>query len=203
MSDPLAARSRVYAMSIFEYTTSIVAIVLGLSIANLLRKFSDLILAEHKFNRKFIPLTWCCILILMVLGYFWAFWHIFNNSENMSIWGFVLVPFLHCALLYLATEFLPISKNIERDPTVVICEARRPFFFTLGLLILAMSSTSFVGPSLGINYSQPAVEIALGILMVIPVVIGFRYSGYASQLTALLTFSFLFVVQELTQQAIS
>ena len=76
----------------------------------------------------------------MVLGYFWAFWHIFNNSENMSIWGFVLVPFLHCALLYLATEFLPISKNIERDPTVVICEARRPFFFTLGLLILAMSS---------------------------------------------------------------
>jgi hypothetical protein len=115
-------------MSIFEYTTSIVAIVLGLSIANLLRKFFDLILAEHKFNRKFIPLIWCCILILMVLGYFWAFWHIFNNSENMSIWGFVLVPFFHCALLYLATEFLPISKNIGRDPTVVICEARRPFF---------------------------------------------------------------------------
>lgn len=190
-------------MSIFEYTTSIVAIVLGLSIANLLRKFSDLILAEHKFNRKFIPLIWCCILILMVLGYFWAFWHIFNNSENMSIWGFVLVPFLHCALLYLATEFLPISKNIERDPTVVICEGRRPFFFTLGLLILAMSSTSFVGPSLGINYSQPVVEIALGFLMVIPVVIGFRYSGYVSQLTAMLTFSFLFVVQELTQRAIS
>ena len=39
--------------------------------------------------------------------------------------------------------------------------------------------------------------------MVIPVVIGFRYSGYVSQLTALLMFSFLFVVQELTQQAIS
>ena len=36
VSDPLAARSGVYAMSIFEYTTSIVAIVLGLSIANLL-----------------------------------------------------------------------------------------------------------------------------------------------------------------------
>jgi hypothetical protein len=85
------------------------------------------------------------------------------------------------------------------------CDLRRqtPIFFTLGLLTLAMSSTSFVGPSLGINYSQPVVEIALGFLMVIPVVIGFRYSGYVSQLTAMLTFSFLFVVQELTQRAIS
>ena len=111
----------------------------------------------------------------MVLGYFWAFWHIFNNSENMSIWGFVLVPFLHCALFssIWPQSFLPISKNTERDPTVVICEARGPFFFTLGLLILAMSSTSFCWP-FSWNQLQPAgcSEIALGILMVIPVVIG-------------------------------
>ena len=190
-------------MSIFEYTTSIVAIVLGLSIANLLRKFSDLILAEHKFSRKFIPLMWCCVLVLMVLGYFWAFWHIFSNSENMSIWGFALIPFLHCALLFLTTEFLPISKNVEKDPTVVLCNERRPFFFTLGLLIVSFTSTSFIGSSFGIEHSQPVVEIVLGITMVVATILGFRYSTQVSQLIVALLFSFLFVAQELTQGAIS
>ena len=190
-------------MSIFEYTTSIVAIVLGLSIANLLRKVSYLILAKHTFNRKFIPMMWCCVLILMVIGYFWAFWHSFNDSDGMSIWGFVLVPFLHCAMLYLATEFLPISKNIENDPTVVICAERRPFFFTLGLLTIAFSSTSFVGPWFGFEGSQPTIEIVLGICMVIPAILGFRYSTQVSQLLAVLSFSSLFVVQELIQDAIS
>ena len=80
-------------MSIFEYLATMVAIVLGLAAANLLKAFSKTIITINWRGLGWFLSLWCTILLLVLLGFFWAFWRLYSDSTEISIWELICVPF--------------------------------------------------------------------------------------------------------------
>ena len=105
-------------LSIFEYMSMVVAIVLGISITNLLNKLAITLRVGNWGQLWYRPL-WCVILLVCTVGYLWAFWRIYIDYTEISIWSFIFGPFFHCSL------FLPDIGII----TYFLGDEGRPRFF--------------------------------------------------------------------------
>jgi hypothetical protein len=94
-------------MSIFEYISVTIAIVLGLAIARLLTAFGELIIHRKRVTFHWVPLTWAITLFLLIYVLWWQF---FSVGAALDEWAFL--DFLSAAVvtlpLYLASMlFLP------------------------------------------------------------------------------------------------
>ena len=186
-------------MSIFEYLATMVAIVLGLAVANLLKAFSKTIITINWRGLGWFLSLWCTILLLVLLGFFWAFWRLYSESSEISIWEFICVPFFLVICFFLSTEFLPVPEKSEDkiDPYKYFIEARKPFFITLFLFWAHLTTVpSFIG------YEQPILEIYFGWLMVILSFSGILLTTIRAHKILVLLWSAGFLSQEALQIAI-
>ena len=92
-------------MSIHEYATSILSIVLGLGVANLLSGLAWM--ARNPKNDMYFYVfgVWNLSLLLSALGMWWGIWTSFKDLEVLTYWMFV-PTFLSTALFYLASKIL-------------------------------------------------------------------------------------------------
>ena len=151
-------------MGLFEYLQSIIAIVLGLAITGLLQKVAWIFRGFQSTPGHWLVLAWSGLLLITVLGYFWAFFRIFSDVNDMSIWVFIIFPFSQSALFYLAAEFLPVPAKQEGnfDLASHFANRRRPFLITLALFWVHLSTTAYFAPIVGLGFGQSVIETALG-----------------------------------------
>ena len=119
-------------MSIFEYMSMVVAIVLGISITNLLNKLAITLRVGSWGTLWFRPL-WCVILLICTIGYLWAFWRIYVDYTEISIWSFIFGPFFTVVCFFLISVLLPIPREsgTDSDAFDVFLEQKIGVFFCM------------------------------------------------------------------------
>ena len=88
-------------MSIFEFSSIIVAIVVGLAIANVLDKFSYTIKVTNWIKQGWFQSLVCVLVLTTMLGYFWGFWGMFYGFTEIGLLEFMLGPLISITSLYL------------------------------------------------------------------------------------------------------
>ena len=186
-------------MTIFEYMAMVVAIVLGLSMTNLLNKFATT-MRTGNWRQLWFRSLWCLILLVCTIGYLWAFWRIYGDYTEISIWSFIAGPFFTVVCFFLISVLLPIPLPAEVHLEAVehFMSSRKPFFVALTVLWLHLSLTT-----IALGFEQLPLEIFFGWMMV-PVSISgcWLESVRAHQILAAL-WSLCFLSQELLQLAIT
>ena len=135
-------------MSIFEFSSIIVAIVVGLAIANVLDKFSSTLKVANWSNQGWFQSLLCILVLTMMLGYFWGFWGMFYEITQIGLLEFMLGPFISITSLYLISVFLPVPQ-LKEDPTDIddyYLEGRKPFFIIMAIFLVQSQLTASYYP---------------------------------------------------------
>ena len=166
-------------MSIFEFSSIIVAIVVGLAIANVLDKFSSTLKVANWSNQGWFQSLLCFLVLTMMLGYFWGFWNMFYGITEIGLFEFVLGPFVSITSLYLISVFLPVPR-LDQNPNDIddfFMEGRQPFYILMAVFILQSQLTALYYP-----HTAPAILV----LTTIPLMfLGIRLKTIRSQKIAL------------------
>ena len=135
-------------MSIFEFSSIIVAIVVGLAIANVLDKFSHTIKVTHWIRQGWFQSMLCILVLIMMLGYFWGFWNMFYGITEIGLFEFVLGPFVSITSLYLISVFLPVPRFDENSNDIddYFMKGRKPFYILMTVFILQSQLTALYYP---------------------------------------------------------
>ena len=135
-------------MSIFEFSSIIVAIVVGLAIANVLDKFSYTIKVTNWIKQGWFQSLVCVLVLTMMLGYFWGFWGMFYGFTEIGLLEFVLGPFISITSLYLISVFLPVPRlnGNSTDIDDYFMEGRKPFYIVMTIFIVQSQLTAFYYP---------------------------------------------------------
>jgi len=135
-------------MSIFEFSSIIVAIVVGLAIANVLDKFSSTLKVANWSNQGWFQSLLCILVLTMMLGYFWGFWGMFYDITEIGLLEFMLGPFISVTSLYLISVFLPIPRLKENstDIDAYFLEGRKPFYIIMAIFLVQSQLTAFYYP---------------------------------------------------------
>ena len=100
-------------MSILEYATSILSIVLGLGVAHLLDGIAWMARNPKNSALFYAFGIWCVSVLLATLGYWWSIWILFRDLDVLTFWAF-LPAFLTSTLVYLAGRIL-VPPSTERS----------------------------------------------------------------------------------------
>jgi hypothetical protein len=101
-------------MTIFEYVTVAISIILGLAMARLLSSVSDLIVFRKSITFHWIPLVWAASLFCLIF-LFW--WNLFAVSQILEIWtilDFALAIGVALAFFLASSLLLPKHWSEER-----------------------------------------------------------------------------------------
>jgi hypothetical protein len=156
-------------MSIFEFSSIIVAIVVGLAIANVLDKFSHTIKVTNWIKQGWFQSLLCVLVLNMMLGYFWGFWGMFYSATQIGLLEFVLGPFISITSLYLISVFLPVPRLNENSTDIddYFMKGRKPFFILITIFIVQSQLTALyyphIAPSLLVLLTLPF--LFLGVLL--------------------------------------
>ena len=127
-------------MGIFEYAASILSIVLGLAVAHLLGGVAWIIRAPKTGSIFWVFSSWCFVMLLVIIGWWWSIWTMFRGLEELSFWDF-LPPFVVSTLLYVASRILvPDLTTTSSDVRAHFFEINTPFFACLALVFVFASA---------------------------------------------------------------
>lgn len=94
-------------MSIFEYATVAISIVLGLGLAQLLSGALDLVRYRHRTRFHWAPLVWVAIIFWIQVEFWWT---LFGSSSDPSVWthgNFLLAMATTLSLIAAGSLILP------------------------------------------------------------------------------------------------
>ncbi|MFO8098913.1 MAG: hypothetical protein R6T83_04735 [Salinibacter sp.] len=94
-------------MSILEYLTVLVSIVVGLGITDLAESVRYLIHPDQSVRWHWIPLTWSIAALLMVVACWWGFFDFLQAKVWRSPVAFLVVLFTALSLYFLCAFALP------------------------------------------------------------------------------------------------
>ena len=151
-------------MSIFEYSSIIVAIVLGLAIKNILDKFSYTVTVNNWIKQGWFQSIVCVLVLLSYLVIFGASGISFYGITEIGLLEFVLGPFISITSLYLLSVFLPVPGSNETtiDIDDYFLKGRKPFY-TVMIIFIAQSQLSI--------FYYPHTEPQLIVLLTIPLML--------------------------------
>lgn len=131
-------------MSIQEYATSILSIVLGLGVANLLGGVAWMARNPKNILYFYAFGIWCLSILLATLGWWWAIWTIFRDLDVLTFWSF-LPTFIVSTFLYLASKILVPHNN---ESSIRLDENFPEIAKPLCLCIAGLFTTAtFISPS--------------------------------------------------------
>ena len=135
-------------MSIFEFSSIIVAIVVGLAIANVLDKFSNTLKVVNWFKQGWFQSLICFLVLTIMIGYFLGFWGMFYEITQIGLLEFMLGPFISITSLYLISVFLPVPRLKENSTDIddYFLEGRKPFFIIMAIFLVQSQLTAFYYP---------------------------------------------------------
>ena len=91
-------------MSIFEYVTVAVSIILGLAIARMLSALTDLFIYKDRVRLHWIPIVWVVTLFLVLITFWWQLFSSGASKEWLYI-DFVAIITI-AVLFYVASSLL-------------------------------------------------------------------------------------------------
>jgi hypothetical protein len=150
-------------MSPFEYASGLISIVVGLGVARLLGALGTFIVARDRTASEWIVSGWCVVLLVNLVGWWFAFWARYRGSEEIDImvlwFEIAATSFLFLAAFVLATRpVAPVDDTRPALPPAV-------FYYCLGMHF-AVVVTGNLGLGLRIRESTPINEITLATLAV-------------------------------------
>ena len=186
-------------MSIFEYMSMVVAIVLGISITNLLNKLA-ITLRVGSWGTLWFRSLWCVILLICTIGYLWAFWRIYVDYTEISIWSFIFGPFFTVVCFFLISVLLPIPREsgTDSDAFDVFLEQKKPFYIVLAVLWAHLDVTVVM-----LDFQQLPLEKLFGYLMVPISLLGCWLKTLRAHQLLAVFWSLCFLSQEAVQLAIA
>lgn len=102
-------------MSVFEYSSILLSVVMGFSITKLLLKLGVIFRRDQCFRKHWFQIFCSVSLTWSMLSLFFSFF-IASGVDTIGIREFVFVPFLQTVIIFYSVEFLPIpdpETNIE------------------------------------------------------------------------------------------
>jgi hypothetical protein len=131
-------------VTISEYATSILSIVLGLGVAHLLGGLAWFVRRVQLDLATWLFAGWCLTLLLVMIGWWWAIWVLFDGLESLAFLEF-LPALLVSTLLYMASRVLvPEVEGLVAGVKVHFLSIRKPFF---GILFAVFLSAFFLSSS--------------------------------------------------------
>lgn len=127
-------------MSFTEHSIALVAIIVGLGLANLLSDLHRLISARARVRWAAVPMLWAAFAFLLVINYWWALYFRGLGVTTASSAGGFLVSIVQPMILYLACAnvlpgAVPESGLNLRERYFAECR----FFLSLVLLYVAIT----------------------------------------------------------------
>ncbi len=186
-------------MSIFEYASGILTIVIGLGVAHLLGGLGNVIRARKRITMSMAPLIWMVGQVFMMVGWWWALWHWLSSIEELSVWLFL--PFFVASVCwYLAARLSVPEISAEGDTHLweEFSEVRFPFF---SLLFVAYFVMYLFGALSGAEWGA-SVGDYLGYVLVALTFTGMFLKSERSNAWLAAIFISLYVLQEALQPAI-
>ena len=139
----------------------VVAIVLGISITNLLNKLA-ITLRVGSWGTLWFRSLWCVILLICTIGYLWAFWRIYVDYTEISIWSFIFGPFFTVVCFFLISVLLPIPRESGTDSDAFdVFWSKRNLYIVLAVLWAHLDMTVVM-----LDFEQLPLEKLFGYLMV-------------------------------------
>lgn len=99
-------------MSVFEYSSILLSVVIGLAITKLLTKLVVLFKREYFFRKYWLQIFTCLTLIWSSVATFFSFFTS-NEVSSLGLQTFLLIPFFKTVLLFFSAEFVPVPEPYE------------------------------------------------------------------------------------------
>jgi hypothetical protein len=127
-------------MDLSQHWETLVSIILGIAIADVLMHVHELIHARHRVHWDALPLLWTTIGVLWLFNYWWAVGRGLDGSASVrTAGGFVLLAIPPILLFVMSTSALP--RKVHEAGTISLREEwaknRSVFLSALGLNQLA------------------------------------------------------------------
>jgi len=96
-------------MDLSQHWETLVSIIVGLALADILMRINELIHARHRVQWDALPLAWTTIGVLWLFNYWWAVGVGLDGSQNVRFaGGFVLLAVPPILLFVMSTSVLPL-----------------------------------------------------------------------------------------------
>jgi len=145
-------------MSLFEYVSVMVSVVLALGVAQILTGVGALLVARDGPRADWVHAVWLAFLMLLHVQIWWVFWDLRSRPPH-TILAFTFTLLLP-ALAYLST-YVILEGHLPSNARDHFHRVRRSFF---GLLV-ALTSCQLLWPSI-LDYAVPASIRAAALLAV-------------------------------------
>ena len=142
-------------MSSFEYFATLLSIILGFSLAGVVRSIGRFFISPDGFSRHTLSALWNFVLLFQLIIFWIVIWRLFSSREVIQYWELILYSFA-TVVLYLASFVLESKANegafwdVARGPRAVFFGALSVHMITV--VIHAVSLDGFeVGNLIGIG----------------------------------------------------
>ena len=114
---------------IFEFSSGILIIVIGLAITHLLAGLGSIIRYRKNLQINWVPIIWILVLLLVLVGWCYAVWDQLHNVEELEFAHF-LVFFITSILFYLGARLITpdINETSILNLGDVFLETKTAFF---------------------------------------------------------------------------
>jgi hypothetical protein len=115
-------------MTVFEYVSVLLAIVLGLSVARAMSGIAAFVVADHRSTKDWLVVGWCVGLMYMQAVWWLGGWFAFSGLETFSL-GTVMYWITATAMISLASYVLVPRADGTTATATPSKTAVRPAFF--------------------------------------------------------------------------
>lgn len=189
-------------MSVFEYASTILSIVIGLGVAHLLGGVSNIIRFARQLRIYWVLVGWIVVIVLVHIGWWYAVWTGMRTDE-LSFWMF-LIPFLVSMLLYTTARLLTPDFDPKDLPDLHqhFQEVRVAFFILLTLMFVVAMLFSLVWAPPDLS-ALGSVEWALGVILMGLCLSGALVRDDRFHATLVIVWAVIYLAQQAIQPALS
>lgn len=183
-------------MNITEHSVTLISIILGLGLTEMLGNLHRLIRNRRRVTWDWLPVTWTAALLLLVINYWWSIYlgvSGLNQSKNAAEFGLLLIQPI---LLFLTTaSVLPnFDPDCEWDLRRHYDEHRMTFIITFLLYQCSTWTTAAVVGTLGWNVLS-VVRAIISLVLVLMLLFNRRRSDWVGVLIILAILAFRLTTQ--------
>ena len=131
-------------MTIFEYLTVMVSLIMGLGIAHMLSGLARLIQARHRVRLYWVPLAWVGLIFVETVQVWWSNWK-WRHYEEWNLFTFIFVLLMPIVLYMVAAVVLP---RFEPDESIDLRKyyyEKHRWLFGMGTLLAILPIAGEVG----------------------------------------------------------
>jgi hypothetical protein len=132
-------------MTVFEYTSGLTSIVVGLAVARILGGVSTFGSASERSAHEWIVGSWCIVLLFALVGWWMAGWVILRGRTEVEFATVSLWVVATCFLYLAAAVLVPSTPSWEAsDPRTKLRPLRAAFYFYLAAHFAAVALANIV-----------------------------------------------------------